>query len=96
MGLRPAVVILKKTNGSGDENWRIFDSSRGPINVNNKHLIPSSDVAESTETGMDFLSNGFKLRHADAHQNQDGTTYIYAAWAEAPTFNLYGAQSNAR
>jgi len=83
-GFKPAWVLIKKTNGSGNENWRLFDSSRCPTNQNNKHLLPSSSSAESTETGMDFLSNGFKLRDNDAHQNQDGTTYIFMAFAESP------------
>ena len=28
--------------------------------------------------------------------NSNGSTYFYCAWAEAPAFNLYGGQSNAR
>lgn len=83
-GFKPAWVLIKKTNGSGNENWRLFDSSRCPTNQNNKHLLPSTTATESSESGMDFLSNGFKLKHADAHQNQDGTTYIFIAFAESP------------
>jgi hypothetical protein len=47
---------------------------------------------------MDFLSNGFKLYNNAAAANSSGNSakYIYAAWAEAPTVNLFGAQSNAR
>ena len=83
-GFKPAWVLIKKTDGSGDENWRLFDSSRCPTNQNNKHLLPSSSNAESTESGIDLLSNGFKLRHADAHQNQSGSTYVFMAFAESP------------
>ena len=83
-GFKPAWVLIKKTNGSGDENWRLFDSSRCPTNQNNKHLLPSSSGGESTETGMDLLSNGFKIRDGDAHENQSGTTYIFASFAESP------------
>jgi hypothetical protein len=83
-GFKPAWVLIKKTNGSGNENWRLLDSSRCPGNQNNKQLLPSSSSSETTETGMDFLSNGFKLRDSDAHQNQDGSTYIFAAFAESP------------
>jgi len=83
-GFKPAWVLIKKTNGSGNENWRLFDSSRCPTNQNNKHLLPSNSGQESTESGMDFISNGFKLRHADAHQNQSSSTYIFAAFAESP------------
>ena len=83
-GFKPAWVLIKKTNGSGTENWRLFDSSRSPYNQNNLHLLPSSSNAESSESGMDFVSNGFKLRHSDSHQNQDGTTYFFMAFAESP------------
>ena len=48
----------------------------------------------NTNSRLDLLSNGFKLRQGNGPNNAN--TYIYAAWAEAPTFNLYGAQSNAR
>ena len=83
-GFKPAWVLIKKTDGSGTENWRLFDSSRCPTNQNNKHLLPSSANGESTESGIDLVSNGFKLRHADAHQNQSGTTYVFMAFAESP------------
>ena len=46
---------------------------------------------------VDFLSNGFKFRLGNSGAtNYSGRTYIYCAWAEAPAFNLYGGQSNAR
>ncbi len=83
-GHKPAWVLLKKISASGTENWRLFDSSRCPTNQNNKHMAPSSDAGETIETGIDLLSNGFKLRHADGHQNQSGSTYIYASFAESP------------
>jgi hypothetical protein len=81
-GFRPAWVLIKQSSASG-ENWRLIDSTRSPFNQANKHLAPSSSGAESTETGWDMLSNGFKLRDTDAHQNGSGATYIYAAFSEA-------------
>jgi hypothetical protein len=82
-GFRPAWVLIKQSSAAG-ENWRLIDSTRSPFNQANKHLAPSSSAAESTETGWDIVSNGFKLRNADAHQNGNGATYIYAAFAENP------------
>ena len=91
LGFRPAVVIFK--NADGTENWNIFDSERTPFNSMTKSIQPNSNGAEYTsEPGMDFLSNGFKLRGSVNTSN----TYIYAAWAEAPAHNLFGGQSNAR
>ncbi len=57
----------------------------------------SSDAKFTGTDRMDFLSNGFKLKASGgAEPNQDGNTYIYAAWAEAPSIDLYGGGANAR
>ena len=81
-GFRPAWIIIKSTASS--EHWRIFDNQRSPFNQVNKHAFASNNSAESTETGMDFLANGFKLRDSDGHQNTNGHNYIYWAFAQAP------------
>jgi len=96
LGFRPALVIIKRTDATAT-NWMMRDSVRGPYNVINKTLAPNSSNSESTigDVPIDFLSNGFKLRDNSSVQNAS-VTYIYAAWAESPSFNLYGAQSNAR
>ena len=45
---------------------------------------------------IDFLSNGFRMNDASVTlNNSSGSTYIYCAWAEAPSFNLYGGSANA-
>ena len=57
----------------------------------------SNDIIEengTNQTRVDLLSSGFKLRQSNNPNNAN--TYIYAAWAEAPSVNLYGGQSNAR
>ena len=90
LGFRPAIVIFRS---HGAENWNIMDSTRDTINPMTNSIQPNLANAEYTsEPGLDFLSNGFKCRGS---MNTSGT-YIYAAWAEAPSINLYGAQSNAR
>jgi len=95
LGFRPAVVLTK--NADAVDDWSISDSSRSPYNVAGESLRPNSDSAEDSSADIDILSNGFKIRQGNSHRiNYDGETFIYAAWAEAPTFNLYGAQSNAR
>ena len=84
-GFRPAWVLIKATSTS--ENWRLFDNKRNTFNQVNKHLVPSTSSAESTETGLDFAANGFKFRDGDGHQNGSGHTYIYLAFAESPFKN---------
>ena len=43
----------------------------------------------------DILSNGFKLRDSGTGSNTSGVEYAFMAFAEAPTNNLFGAQTNA-
>jgi len=81
-GFRPAMVILKRTDSGG--SWTIQDIARDSTNPNSPHLfIHASEAEASTTNDVDFLSNGFKLRH-DSRQNTSGATYIYMAFAENP------------
>jgi hypothetical protein len=83
---------------SSTSNWIIWDTERHPNNVMDSVLFPNSSAAEDTNAvyNWDFLSNGFKVRTGSATINDNGATYIFAAFAEAPTNNLFGGQSNAR
>ncbi len=95
LGFTPAILMLK--NYDDTEHWYVYDPERSPHNVAYQSLQWSSNGAEetgTTNTRVDLLSNGFKLRQANGPNNSD--SYIYAAWAAAPQFNLYGGQSNAR
>ena len=94
-GFKPAWLLFKLASASG-EHWRIFDNKRSTFNVTNKHLFASVTSAESAETGCDFLSNGFKWRNSDDHQNGSGKTYIYLAFAEHPFVSSKGAPVTAR
>ena len=94
-GFKPAWLLLKQSNASG-EHWRLLDSTRSTFNQVNKHLAPSIAGLESAETGCDFLSNGFKLRDGDTHQNGDGHDYVYAAFAEQPFVSSTGIPATAR
>ena len=87
-----------KRYDAGTEPWVIYDSSRGSTNPNPKGLYANDSATENDASGRykDFLSNGFKIRGTSGEQNASGASYIYCAWAEAPSINLYGAQANAR
>jgi len=99
LGFRPAIVWVKVTDA--DDNWVVFDNARDSSNVTEQILRQNSGDQENTEDGakIDFLSNGFKLRGSGGgigQTNNNNNNYIYCAWAEAPTVNLYGASANAR
>jgi hypothetical protein len=101
LGFRPALLIVKNT-AANSTLWLIADKERNKLNPIDSYLHAESNNDEygplngdSAYTWVDFLSNGFKLRQTGSSLNASNH-YIYAAWAEAPAFNLYGGQSNAR
>jgi hypothetical protein len=75
LGFQPDFVLLKETTAA--ESWRLFDSARTAT----KRLFPDLNNAESTASDSltAFDSNGFSLG-SSAGINQNGQTYIYAAF----------------
>ena len=109
LGFRPSIVWVKAESSAGDmtyASWLITDGERSPTNVVSNGLFANKNVAEGkrgngsdnyTGAWLDILSNGFKIRYTGTEVNGvSGQTYIYCAWAEAPTVDLYGGGSNAR
>ena len=41
-------------------------------------------LGTDSSVGVDFLSNGFKIRTTGINHNGDGDNYIFAAFAESP------------
>jgi len=95
-GFKPAFVILKRTNTTS--NWIIMDNKRNTFNEMESRLFPNLANAEQTEStyGLDFLSNGFKLRDTVSQSNGSGSTYIYMAFAEHPFVTSTGIPTTAR
>ena len=94
LGFRPKMLIIKQSTGTG-YYWNIYDSERDPYNVCTLLLYPNASNGDDTYAYVDILSNGFRPVVA-GNLNENGSQVVYAAWAEAPSSNLYGAQSNAR
>ena len=82
-GFLPSFVMVKQTNASG-EDWFICDNKREGYNGENNRLLPNLNSAESTDSPIDILSNGFKARQSGAAVNGSGASYIYMAFAENP------------
>ena len=94
-GFKPAFVMIKAN--SAYKNWYIWDNKRSPINPVDEGLVPNLSGAEVTGYDpIDILSNGFKLRDADATWNGSGTTTIYMAFAENPFTTSTGIPTTAR
>lgn len=86
LGFRPRFIMTKRTDTTGP--WQIIDTSRDTYNSGINGLFPNTSGAEASFTqpnGIDFLSNGFKLRNSSTDDNASGGAYIYAAFAENPT-----------
>jgi hypothetical protein len=84
LGFRPKFVLVKRADAS--TSWGIVDSKRNEFNLADDALFPNLSNAESSEsTGIDMVSNGFKIRGTGNLWNASGSTYIYAAFAEVPT-----------
>ena len=82
LGFRPALIIFRNTGGS--HIWGIYDSARDTYNVADEFLRANGGDAAGTAVGVDFLSNGFKVRGSQGFYNQSGATILYMAWAENP------------
>ena len=95
LGFRPSILWVKNIDASG--NWVVHDNQRNKFNPAGKVLKPDTAGQEDSSTSnyVDFLSNGFKIRNSQSKWNA-GYTYIYCAWAEAPTVDLFGGGANAR
>lgn len=78
-GFKPRWVLIKSSTAA--TGWHIFDTTRSTYNVAALNLAPESSAAESTITGIDFTSQGFKLRTITTDPNA-AQTYIFMAIAE--------------
>ena len=94
LGFRPALLWLKRTDSTG--NWVILDTKRNPSNPVTTSLYADTSGQDYApgQDWADILSNGFKIRATYGEVNVG--SYIYCAWAEAPSIDLYGGGANAR
>ena len=96
LGFKPAWIIMKRTSASGN-SWGIFDNKRSTSNSNTKSLFSNSTSSEyTTNTAVDFLANGFKLRSNATYMNASGHTYLYMAFAETPDATPFDTFPNAK
>ena len=95
-GFKPAWVMIKRTNSSGE--WNISDNARDPDNPVRLILQANSSAIEwdATTRDVDWLANGFKIRSNHVDFNASGGTYIYLAFAENPFGGSGVAQAKVR
>ena len=83
-GFRPAFVLFKNIDTA--EIWVMYDNKRDIGNLVDLPLYPNLSNSESAASsrGVDFLSNGFKIRGADTSVNKTSNHHIYLAFADQP------------
>ena len=98
-GFKPAWVMIKRTNTSG-EGWHIYDNKRNTFNLVTQILYANTNGAEGTGSAggdvIDMLSQGFKCRGTHGAINGSGNTYIYMAFAESPLVGTNNTPATAR
>jgi hypothetical protein len=83
-GFRPRYLLVKKSDVAGT-NWHVVDAARDVYNPEILGLQPNLAAAETSPYTIDFTATGFKIRTLDAQHNSAGATYVFIAFAEAPT-----------
>ena len=105
LGFRPSLILMRNIDNYGTNyDWCIYDNERAKFNPNDKFLCPNlsnienrqGDDSDDDTRYVDFLSNGFKIRNTANTLNLNSHTIFYAAWAEAPSVDLFGGGANAR
>ena len=95
-GFKPSYIMIKYSSGAS-EGWTIIDNKRNTYNPESLYLYANTSGTEGTETGgVDFLSNGFKIRNSYGYTNNSGGTYIYSCFAENPFVSSKGLPTTAR
>jgi len=80
-GFKPKFLIIR--NVSQTSAWQTYDAERLGYNDKNYELRPNETAGEGSTTDyVDFLSNGFKLRHQSTGVNQNGDEFIYLAFGQ--------------
>jgi hypothetical protein len=86
-GFRPSLIWMKNYD-TGVTGHLMFDDTRHKSsNVGNpreQSTKTENDDGNKDLYDVDFLSNGFKIRHGDVNDINAGDTYIYWAWAHNP------------
>ena len=90
--------VMIKNIDTGSTAWVIQDSKRSSSSGGNpadKRLRANANNAEETDSPVDLLSNGFKIRSTGSFTS-DANTFIYMAFAENPFVTSTGVPATAR
>ncbi|WJE88142.1 virion structural protein [Phage C72C1] len=93
LGFEPGLVILKNTDDV--TNWYIYDDKRGGLEDNDEVLLPNSNLAESSNFGVDIDLNddGFQVVTSSSRINGSGHNVIYMAFADGRDASFFHDES---
>ncbi len=94
LGFKPAWLMIKRTDASGD-SWVIHDNTRTPSGTVDEILLANSSSAELTNASyaVDFDADGFTLQTTNVGWNASGGTYIYMAFKDTRDATFFGDTS---
>ena len=100
LGFSPAWVMVKCTSNSEHWNIPLFtngDRANGTVKFISPNLT-NDERNMDDNPGIDFLSNGFKVRTSDGNMSRDNGAgnFIYMAFAEQPGLTPFDTFPNAR
>ena len=100
LGFSPAWVMVKCTSNSEHWNIAVFtngDRANGTVKFISSNLTTAERNMDDNP-GIDFLSNGFKVRTSDGNMSRSNTAgnFVYMAFAEQPSGTMFGRDANAR
>ena len=95
-GFKPATVIIRNMDAGASVNN--YDNGRDPTNEMDGMINWTDRALELSDsnTKVDFLSNGFKIRTSGTAVNGNNQTIGYCAWAESPLVTSTGIPTTAR
>jgi len=100
LGFKPAWIMIRNTSAAAD--WPIADTKREVGNPFAQEILFANvnDAETSYANGVDFLSNGFKVRSTGSNgvfnANNTSHNFIYMAFAEHPFVSSKGVPTTAR
>ena len=78
---------MRRIDGSG--SYLVSDSARRPFN-DDKYLemywnsTAGDQTGADSHDGVEYFSNGFRLKATNLGANGNGNEYIYGAWGDVP------------
>ena len=86
-----------KRYDSGTLDWNMYDNKRLGYNGGDAPLFANLSNAESNDYGrIDLVSNGFKIRTSNDQLANNGGSFLYMAFAEAPLVTSGNIPATAR